>query len=182
MWSRRQVLRAVPAVVAGVGASACGYALAGRGSFLPSYIKTLGIPMFLNTTAYQTVEQIFTQKVRAEFQSRGNYTVVPADTGVDGIVRGEITSISLSPVGFTDVQLASRYRFTVVVKMKFEDLKAQKTLWENPALTFSDEYELASPASGGLDASAFLGQERAAIDRMSTDFAKAVVSAILEAF
>jgi hypothetical protein len=178
---RRQIIRALSVLAAGAGASGCGYALAGRGSFLPDYIKTLGIPMFGNTTPYSSVEQIFTQRVRTEFQSRGPYTVIPADVGVDGIVRGDITSISLQPVGFSDVQLASRYRFTVIVKMKFDDVKESKTLWENPALAFSDEYELSSPGSAG-NASAFVGQERAAIDRMSTDFARSVVSAILEAF
>ena len=181
MWSRREALRALPVLAAGVGAAGCGYALAGRGSFLPDYIQTLGIPTFGNVTPYATVELVFTQRVRTEFQSRGPYTVVPSDTGVDGIVRGEILSITPSPVGFTDVQLASRYRFTVVVKVSFEDVKAQKILWENPALSFSDEYEMATPGSGG-DASAFLGQERAALDRMSTDFARSVVSAILESF
>ena len=55
------------------------------------------------------------------------------------------------------------------------------TLWENAALSFSDEYELTSSA-GGADVSAFVGNERVAMDRMSTDFAKSVVSAILEAF
>ena len=65
------LLRAMPALAAGLGAGACGYALAGRGSFLPDYIKTLGIPMFGNTTPYQSIEQVFTQKVREEFQSRG---------------------------------------------------------------------------------------------------------------
>ncbi|MEZ5284495.1 MAG: hypothetical protein R2712_06745 [Vicinamibacterales bacterium] len=49
-------------------------------------------------------------------------------------------------------------------------------------MSFADEHELASATSIGLDASAFLGQERAAVDRMSTDFARSVVSAILEAF
>jgi hypothetical protein len=47
--TRRQVLRTFPAIAAGVGAASCGYALAGRGSFLPEYIRTLGIPMFGNT-------------------------------------------------------------------------------------------------------------------------------------
>jgi hypothetical protein len=85
-------------------------------------------------------------------------------------------------VGYTDAQLARRYRFTVVVAVSFTDVKQQKVLWENPGVNFSDEYELANPTSIGLDASAFLGQERAAVDRMSTDFARTVVSAILEAF
>jgi hypothetical protein len=117
--TRRDLLRTVPALAAGLGAGACGYALAGRGSFLPEYIKTLGIPMFGNTTPYQLIEQVFTQKVREEFQSRGAYTVVPSETGVDGIVRGVIQGISLQPVQLTDAQLASRYRFTVTVKVAF---------------------------------------------------------------
>jgi hypothetical protein len=179
--SRREVLRAIPVAVAGLGAASCGYALAGRGSFLPAYIKTLGIPMFGNATPYQTVEQVFTQKVRLEFQSSRRYTVVPTDEGVDGVVRGDIQSISLQPVGVNDQQLASRARVTVMVKVKFDDVKEGKTLWENPALSFSDEYELANPSTG-QDVSAFVGNDRIAMDRLSTDFARTVVSAILEAF
>ena len=77
------------ALLPAVGAAGCGYTLAGRGSFLPDYIRTIGIPTFGNTTPYQTVEQIFTDKVRVEFQSRGRYTAVPTETGADGIVRGD---------------------------------------------------------------------------------------------
>ena len=101
MLTRRQLLALVPAV----GAAGCGYTLAGRGSFLPDYIRTIGIPAFGNTTPYATVEQIFTEKVRIEFQSRGQYTVIPADTGADGVVRGTISGISAAPVGYTDAQL-----------------------------------------------------------------------------
>ena len=170
------------AVLAAGLSSSCGYALAGRGSFLPAYIRVLGIPMFENATPYQTVEQVFTQKVRLEFQSSRRYTVVPTDDGADGIVRGQIMSISTQPVNLTDTQLASRYRVTVVVKIAFEDVKAQKVLWENPSLSFSDEYELASPGTSGADVSAFIGNERVAMERLSEDFARSVVSAILEAF
>ena len=48
-------------------------------------------------------------------------------------------------------------------------------LWENPSLSFSNEYELASAASISLAGAAFLNQERVAIDRLSTDFARSVV-------
>lgn len=180
--TRREVLRALPVLAAGLGASSCGYALAGRGSFLPDYIRTLGIPMFGNTTPNPAIEQIFTQKVREEFQASGRYTVIPSDSGADGIVRGDIQSVSYQPVGLNDAQLASRYRFTVVVKVAFEDVKQQKTLWENGALSFSEEYDLGTPTSGGQDFAAFAGSNRAAFDRIATDFAKSVVSAILEAF
>jgi hypothetical protein len=181
-FDRRQVLIALGAM----GASACGYSLAGRGSFLPDYIRTIGIPLFANRTPFLTAEQLFTEKVRIEFQSRGSYVVQPTESGVDGVVRGEIAGISAVPAGLSDVQLATRYRFTVVMAVKFEDLAQKKTLWENSALSFSDEYELQSRLSlegaAGADAAVFLEQERAAMDRLSTDFARSVVSSILEAF
>jgi len=180
--SRREMLAALP-MLAAAASTGCGYALSGKGSFLPAYIKTLGIPMFGNTTQYQTVEQVFTQKVRLEFQSSRRYTVVPSDQGVDGVVRGSIQSISLSPVTLNAQQLASRVRFTVIVKVSFEDVKAQKTLWENPALSFSDEFELpTNQTNNPTDVGAFIGNDRVAFDRLSTEFAKSVVSAILEAF
>jgi hypothetical protein len=180
--TRRDLLRTLPAIAAGLGAASCGYALAGRGSFLPAYIKTLGIPMFGNTTPQPAIEQTFTQKVREEFQASGRYTVTPSDSSVDGIVRGEILSVSSQPVGLNDQQLASRHRFTVVVKVAFEDVKQQKTLWENPALSFSEEYDLGTATGGAQDFASFAGNNRAAFDRIATDFAKSVVSAILEAF
>lgn len=179
---RRDLLRALPVLAAGVGAASCGYALAGRGSFLPNYIQTLGIPMFGNQTPYQTVEQLFTQKVRLEFQSSRRYTVIPSDQGADGVVRGAIESISVAPVALNDQQLASRVRFTAVVKVSFEDVKAQKTLWENPSLSFSDEYELPTQTGATVNVGAFIDNDKVAMDRISTDFARSVVSAILEAF
>jgi hypothetical protein len=180
--TRRDVLRAAPALATAVAAAGCGYSLAGRGSFLPAYIRTIGIPLFLNRTSFVTVEQLFTEKVRVEFQSRGRYAVQPSEPGADGIVRGEIMGISAAPAGFSDAQIATRYRFTVAVSVKFDDATQKKTLWENPALSFSDEYELQSRVVGTIDAPVFLEQERAAIERLSTDFARSVVSAILEAF
>jgi hypothetical protein len=178
MMTRRELL----ALLAAGAGTACGYSLAGRGSFLPDYIQVIAIPLFLNRTPYVTVEQVFTEKVRVEFQSRGRYRITANEEGADGVVRGDIVSITLAPVSFTDAQLATRYRFTVMVSVKFDDLRQKKTLWENPALSFSDEYELANSGSINVVGAAFLDQERVAIDRMSTDFARSVVQAILEAF
>ena len=179
--SRREVLRT--GVLAGVSAAltGCGYALAGRGNTIPAYIRTVGVPMFGNRTPFSPLEQFFTEKVRVEFQSRGRYQVFPTDTGVDGVVRGDILNVGASPVGYTNSQQASRYRFTILVSVSFTDVSKKEVLWENPSLSFSDEYELASGASIGLGAGA-IDQERAAIDRLSTDFARTVVSAIMEAF
>jgi len=54
-------------------------------------------------------------------------------------------------------------------------------LWENPGLVFRQEYEAQSGVNA-LDPAAFFGQDLNALERMSTDFAQSIVSAILEAF
>lgn len=177
---RRRVLALVlvPALLAPL--AGCGYALAGRGSALPTHIKTIGIPLFTNTTSVFDVEQTLTQKVRLEFIGRGRYKVTPDDAGNDAVLKGEITAISIRPTAFTDQQQASRYEITVVIKVEFRDIANDKVLYENPAQTFKEEYDVTTGQSAS-DAS-FLGQNSNALDRLSTDFAKAVVTSVLEAF
>jgi hypothetical protein len=159
----------------------CGYTLAGKGSSLPTYVRSIGIPLFINSTPIFDLEQVLTQRVRIEFIGRGKYQVTPDANGVDAVLTGEITSVMLQPTAFNEQQQAARYAITVVIKVELKDLKQNKTLYENPGLTFRDEYEVTSGATNA-SAADFLGQNRDALDRLSTDFARSVVSTILEAF
>ena len=65
------------ALVLALTSSGCGYSLAGRGSFLPDYIRVVGIPQLVNNSTFFQVEQILTEKIRTEFIGRGRYTVLP---------------------------------------------------------------------------------------------------------
>jgi hypothetical protein len=183
-WSRALGLARVLAVVTLAALHAgCGYSLAGRGSFLPEYIQSIGVPLFVNNTTVFDVEQALTQRVRQEFIGRGKYRVVPDATGVDAVLIGTINAITVAPTAFNDQQQATRYAFTVVMKFEFRDLRENKVLWENPSLVFRDEYDLpVGSVSGQIDPNAFFGQESNAIERLANNFAKSVVSSILEAF
>lgn len=167
--------------LAALSGSGCGYALAGRGSFLPEYIQTIGVPAFANRTTVFNLETLLTQKVRSEFIGRGRYKVLPDSSGVDAVLIGEVSSATLAPVSFTPNQLASRYAFTVVSRVELRDLRESKVLWENPSLIFRQEYE-AQTGENATDAAAFFGHDTQAFERMSSDFARTIVSAILEAF
>ena len=159
----------------------CGYALAGRGSFLPDYIHTIGIPMFLNRTTVFNLETMLTEKVRAEFIGSGKYQTLPESTGVDALLTGEVTNVSIIPSSFNTQQLATRYSIIMTARIELREMKANKVLWENPSVTFREEYD----ATGGksvVDPAAFFQQDTTALDRMSTAFARTIVSAILEAF
>lgn len=168
-------------VVALAGApSGCGYALAGRGSFLPAYIRTIGLPAFANHTQVFEIERVITDRVRSELVGRGNYTVTPDTTGVDALLTGEISSITVAPAAFTEQQQASRYVLILTSKVEFKDVKTGKLLWSNPAMQFREEYEVTTTATP--DANTFLGQDANAVERLATEFARSLVSAILEAF
>jgi hypothetical protein len=178
---RRRFLLGLLAAGAGGGAAACGYALAGRGSFLPAYIQTIGIPQFVNNTQFYEIENVFSQDVRTEFINRGKYKIVPDATGVDALLSGEILYLTVAPTSFTDQAQASRYVISVAAKIEFRDLRANKVIWDNPQWLFREEYE-ASAGADALDPNAFFAQDVNALDRVGTEFAKSVVSAILEAF
>jgi hypothetical protein len=162
--------------------SGCGYALAGRGSFLPDYIRTVGIPQLENRSTFFQVEQVLTEKIRTEFIGRGKYAVRPDSSGADAVLTGEITAISVQPVGFNDQQLASRYLFTLTMKVQFTDARTNEVLWANDALTFREEYELTTRGNTAIEGATFFDQERSSVDRISSDIARTVVTAILEAF
>jgi hypothetical protein len=170
------------ALMLAVVSSGCGYSLAGRGSFLPDYIRVVGIPQLVNQSTFFQVEQILTEKIRTEFIGRGRYTVLPDADGADAVVTGAVTAITVSPVGFTEQQLASRYLFTLTMRIEFTDARTTNVLWSNQALTFREEYELTTRSNVALQGETFLSQERNSFDRIADDVARTVVTAIVEAF
>lgn len=177
----RSAVLSLAVVLASCLSSSCGYTLAGRGSFLPQTIQTIGIPEFTNRTPYADLERTLTDRVRSEFIGRGKYKVLPQDNDVDAVLKVQIMSATPSPTAFNDSQQATRYAITIVVGIEFIDAKDGKVLWQNPNQVFREEYQLTTNG-GVLDPAAFFGQASNAIDRMASDFARSVVSAILEAF
>ena len=166
-----------------LASAGCGYALAGRGSFLPTDIRVVGIPPLVNRTTFFDVEQILTEKIRNEFIGRGKYRVVPEAADADAVLNAEITSITLSPVAFTSAQLASRYQFVLTMKVDFTDNRVNKSLWANDFLSFTGEYDLTSGTGDPtINAATFVDQQRSSFDRIATDVARTVVTAIVEAF
>lgn len=183
MLISRGAVRWLAVGVAFAAASAsigCGYSLAGRGSFLPAYIRTIGVPLFANHTPVYDIERRVTERVRGELIGRGKYKVEPVEAGTDAVLSGEIVAVNLAPAAFTEQQQASRYVLTLVARIEFKDLKSNKVLWSNPAWQFREEYDVTNVST--LDANAFLGQDTNALERLAGEFARSVVSAILEAF
>lgn len=159
-----------------VGLPGCGYALVGTGSFLPEYIRTVSIPTFGNNTSRFEVEVRITDAVTREFVSRGNFTVVADQAGADAELTGTIIEFVVTPIGLGDQEQATNYLVQIRAQVNFRDLVQNRILFSNNSFLFRQQFEIeANP-------SAFFDVSNVAVDEIAIEFARSVVSSILEGF
>jgi outer membrane lipopolysaccharide assembly protein LptE/RlpB len=161
-------------VLAGVG---CGYRPAGSATRLPANLHTLAIPAFENKTTTYQIEQTMTAAVVREFLTRTRFRVLPqASSEADATLLGTVTSVGLSPITYSSqTGRASSVMVTVTARVRLLD-RAGKVLFENPSYILREEYEISQ------DPSSFFQEESAAFQRLTRDFARSLVSNVLEAY
>jgi outer membrane lipopolysaccharide assembly protein LptE/RlpB len=155
--------------------SGCGYHTLGAPTHLPPDVHTLSVPMFATHTETYHTEAALTDAVIREFAARSRMRVTPAtDTDSDVILRGTILNETVAPLTYnTSTQQSSSFLITVVVSVTLKDREG-KMLYENKNYVFRGQYQSTS------DLPTFLDERPAAIDRLSRDFARALVADVLE--
>ena len=182
MRSTRTWLHVLLALLMLVPLSGCGYSLAGRGSFLPANIRTIGVPLFTNNTTVFELERRITDKVRGELSGRGRYRVLPTTEGADAILSGVISSVTFVASAWNVANQATTYTLTLTASVELRTAgEGGKVIWSNPSVVFREEYPVTSTVLA-TDAAAFLGNDVNALERLSAEFARSVIAAMLEAF
>jgi outer membrane lipopolysaccharide assembly protein LptE/RlpB len=154
----------------------CGYHVGGRGSALPPTWHTFAVPAFVNKTHSYKLEQRLTGAVIHEFLARTSYHVVSEPTGADAVLHGEVTSIESVVATYDPTsQRATAMLITVKIKVWLED-SDQKEVYRNDEFVFRQLYEIST------DVASFFDEQSPALQRLSADFARDLVSAILEKF
>lgn len=155
----------------------CGYHTAGKAVRLPTDVHSIAIPAFVNQTQSYRLEQILTAAVVREFVSRTNYHVLnTAGPEADAVLRGAVTSAQVAPLTYDAVTgRASSGLVTVNMRVSLVDRNG-KVIWENQNYTFREQYQISR------DVNSFFEEESPAVDRLSRDFARTLVSNILEAY
>lgn len=155
----------------------CGYHTAGKAVRLPPDVQTIAVPMFVSQTKTYRIEQIITNDVVRELASRTHYHIVssPGDD-VDATLQGTVLTSEVAPsTADSQTGRATTAIVTVTATVKLVD-RHGNILFENKNYTFRDQYQLsADPAS-------FFEEDSMAVRRLSADFARTLVSNILEAF
>jgi hypothetical protein len=157
--------------------TSCGYHTAGHAVRLPENVKTIAIPAFVNETSTYRIEQLLTASVVREFTTRTHYrTLNTPGEAADATLLGTVVSASSTPLTYNAAtgQAAS---VLVVVSMRVSLTDRQgRVLYQNPSYLFREQYEVSQ------DLASFFEEDSPAFRRLSQDFARTLVSNVLERF
>jgi outer membrane lipopolysaccharide assembly protein LptE/RlpB len=155
----------------------CGYHTAGHAAQLPESVKTIAVPGFQSETTTYRIEQMLTASVVREFTTRTHYHIVyePGDDA-DATLRGTVISTAASPLAYdTTTGRAASVLVVVSMRVTLSD-RSGKVLYQNPAYLFREQYEVSQ------DLNSFFEEDTPASRRLAQDFARTLVSNILEGF
>ena len=153
------------------------YKPVGRGDGLPKHIKTLAIPPFQNPSLRFKVEQRFTAAMVDEALRRArSLQITSTKEGADAVMLGTIKTFTYRPVLLDDLGRARLFEVAITVGLTVRDQTKNKILFDNQNFVFRGEYEIAG------DPKTFFSEEGPAVDRIARDFAKSVMTTILEGF
>jgi outer membrane lipopolysaccharide assembly protein LptE/RlpB len=157
--------------------SACGYHTAGHAVTVPDNVRTIAVPAFVNQTHTYEIDQMLTKAVVREMITRTRYRIVnQADDGADATLRGTVLSTATSPLTYDSTTgRASSVLVVVTMKVAFTDRQG-KVLYENPAYLFREQYQVSR------ELNSFFEEDSPALQRLSREFARTLVSNILEGF
>lgn len=164
-------------LLAALALSGCGYHTAGKVSTLPTQINEIAVPTFVNQTHSYRVEQVLTSAVVHELTTRTQYKIVNhKDSDADATLHAEVTQASSAPLTYDSTTgRAISSLVTVTMNVSLTDKKG-KVLFSNPNYTFREEYEISQ------ELSSFFNEESPALERLSQDVARSLVSNIMEGF
>jgi outer membrane lipopolysaccharide assembly protein LptE/RlpB len=171
----RKTLLAVMASLA-LTASGCGYHTLGAATHLGPDVRTLAVPVFATKSDAYHTETVMTDAVIREFAARTRLHVTPSAAGTpDAVLHGTILQQSVVPLTYnTTTQQSSSFLITIVVAVTLNGADG-RVLYQNQNYVFRQQYQSTT------DLATFIDESPAAEQRLSRDFARALVADVLEA-
>jgi len=172
-----KVSAAALALAMSLAALGCGYHTVGHAHALPQNVRTIAVPGFVSQSPTFRVEQVMTDAVVREFNTRTQFHMIhEANTDVDAVLKGTVLSATATPLAYdSKTGRAASVLVTVSMQVILTD-RDGKVLFQNPSYLFHEQYELSR------ELSSFFEEDSSAMDRLSRDFARTLVANILEGY
>jgi outer membrane lipopolysaccharide assembly protein LptE/RlpB len=170
-------MRSGAIVVAALVLSSCGYHVSGHANLVPKTIKVIAVPEFANSTTNHRLPVLLTADVTRELISRTHYTVVTDPDQADAYLRGVVARFDVFPIIFDPTSgRATSVQIVVTMQLTLTDRQTGKVLYSRAGAEFRERYEIS------IDPQQYFDESGTAIERVSRDVARSMVSGILENF
>jgi len=157
--------------------SSCGYHVAGRTNLLPKNIQTIAIPAFANITTRYKISELLAGALTREFISRTRYQIMTDPNQADAVLTGAVVNFYSYPILLDPSSgRASSIQTIVIMQIYLRDRATGAVLFSRPNMEFRQNYELS------VDPRVYFDESDVAMDRLSRDVARSVVSAVLTNF
>jgi len=164
-------------VLGAVVFSSCGYHISGHANLMPKTIKTIAVPAFANATTNHRLPVLLTSDVTRELISRTHYTVVTEPGAADATLTGVVARLDVYPIIFDPVSgRATSVQVVVNMQLTLTDRQTGNVLFSRKGAEFRERYEIS------VDPQQYFDESGTAIQRLSRDVARSLVTAILENF
>jgi len=168
-------IKTAPAWLVLMCLAGCGYHTIGAATHLPPNVRSLSVPVFATRTDAYHTEALMTNAVIREFAARTRLRVTaePA-AGSDAVLHGTILTQTITPLTYnTTTQQSSSFLITMIISVTLTDHEG-KVLYENKNYTFRQQYQSTT------NLATFFDESPAAEERLSREFARALVADVLE--
>lgn len=168
----------VACVGAGLGLSSCGYHVAGQANLVPKTVQSIAIPPFANATVRYKLSDLLPEAITREFISRTKYQIITDPTQADAVLRGSVINYQAFPT-LIDQATGRTSALQVIVRMSvsFTERSTGKVLFNRPYYEAHERYE-ASVTNNYQ----YFDESGAAVQRLSKDVARDLVTSILDNF
>ena len=159
------------------GLLSCGYHVGGKADLLPKGIQTIAIPAFTTATMRYRLVDLLPQQIGREFVQRTRFRITTDPSEADAILYGSINSATVGAVAFDPASgKSTSLAITVGLSVRLVERSTGRVLFSRPNIGFHQNYEVA------VDPHQFFDESGPALDRLSHDVARDLVSAITENF
>jgi hypothetical protein len=155
--------------------SGCGYHVSGHGDLMPKTVKTIAIPAFGNTTTRYKLARTLPADISTEFLKRTRYRIVSDPNQADAVLTGTLSNYSAYPT-ISAGGRSTTVEAVVTMSVTLTNRATGAVIFSRGNAEFRERYEISA------DPTAYFDESGTAMERLSKDVARSVVSAILEAF
>ncbi len=155
--------------------SGCGYSFQGTVNNLPTDIKGVYIPPFINETIEPGIDVVFANALIYEF-NRSRVLQVVSESTAQAQIIGKIKSAAIDPVIYTNQTQALQRRVTITLEINCRRSDNKKILWQNQGLSRYEIYNVTS------DPNQTESYKQTAIKKIAQDLSERIHNGILEDF